>query len=605
MCDNISDKVSDSSKGEYETRTLKRGMFNEPQKDYTDENDPGFELPPIKRKSLIEGKHDSKNETGAKIYLPKRSSVPENRKASSSTRNSAESKMPSTTFKDNKPQMFDGTDFETGTKPFKRDSKHSDRKGTSNKRGSFVPDRVDLLNDRSGTGSKVTSPRQSIFNERKHVSTDGTHSVEPITSSKWGIVGEESKYSRDDRKSTEATMSSYERNSIKGVSILDMSTKRSTLLSDTGSRGYLQKQILRDSRTDSKGEIISFIPRDIDKNDEIHMISRQPSTISGTDPLGRSEIETNDDPSYFFDNSRYGGNVKYTSRTDTETDIPILFDGTVPAKRISSFVSRPDSKPSNSSFRQISLDGNARKPLDDKTDVNKRSFSYYGENRSGSTYGRNESGTRMRSSKGETYNEAKSDYTSGIVDDRNIGVIKYDSFIDTRKVDSFIEEKSGRSSGALYPFEDDEASYSKANKKINSTAHSRSLPVDHDNAYINKRKPHEKNDKKLKGKTYSRPVDANTEFQFTENGTRGKVQYSTEDDSRIAVIGREINRTLSFIYEHELIPLQHVIKGLKEDIDVLAEQQVLLREKLHGPRRVRPVRKCGCFNSYDFGSILE
>lgn len=606
MSDNISDKVSDSSKGQYETATLKRDMFNGPQKGYAGENDADFELPPTKRKSITEGRHDSKGESGAKFYSPKRSSIAENRKASSNTRNIDEFKMPSTTFKDDKPKTFDGSDLEAGTRLSKRDSEISDRKGPSRKRGSFTSDRVDLLNDRSGTGSKMTSPRESLFNEQRLVATDSTHGVDPIISPKWEIVGEGKKFSRDDRTFTEATGPTYERNSVKGVSIPDMSAKRSTLLGDTGSQAYLQTHLSRDNRTDSKGEFISFMPRDIDRNDELYMISRQPSTGSGRDPLSRSRIDANDDPRDFLDDSRYGGNIKYTGSTDTKTDTPILFDDTVPAKRISSFMSRTDSKPSNSSFRQISLNENKKKPLDEKTEANKRSFSYYGENRSSSMYGRNESGTRMRSSKGETYNQTKSDYTSDLGDDRNIGVIKYDSFFDTGKVDSFIEDKSGRSSGVFYPFEDDATSYSKADKKINNVMHSRSRSMDRDNAYINKRISHEKSVKGEKSKTYSRPTDVNTDFQFAKNGTRSKlVKYSAEDDSRIAIIGREINRTLSFIYEHELIPLQHVIKGLKEDIDVLAEQQVLLREKLHEPKRVRPVRKCGCFNRYDFGSILE
>lgn len=572
-------------------------MFNEPQKDYTGGNDAGFELPPSKRGSLTEGRHDSRSQNGAKMYSPKRSSVTENRKASLSIKNTAESEISSSTFKDDKPKTFYGGDLETGARLSKQDSEYSDKRDPLNKRGSFIPDRVDLLSDRSRTGSKVISPRQNVFNEQRHVSAEGTYGDEAMTMSRRRIISEGRNYSRDERKSIEATLSPYERNSVKGVSILDMSAKHSTLSSDIGSRTHSQKHISRDGRADSKGE---FIPRDIDGNDELNMASRQPSTIS---PRGRSGIDISDD-TRDFDDVSYGGNIKYTD--GTETDIPTFFDTTVPAKRISSFVHRTDSKPSISSFRQLSLTGSKREPLDDKGEVNKRSFSYYGENRSGSTYSRTESGTRMRSSKEGTYNKAKSDYTGDIGDDRNIGVIKHDSFFDTRKVDSFIKDKSGRSSGAFYSFEDDEATYSKANKRIDSAAHSRSRSVDRDDTYINKRISHEEDHKEGKGKTYSRSIDANTDFQFSKNGSRGKVvKYSTEDDSKIAIIGREINRTLSFIYEHELIPLQHVIKGLKEDIDVLAGQQVLLREKLHGPKRVRPVGKCGCCKRYDFGSILE
>lgn len=595
---NISDKVSDSSKSA--VRTLKQGMFNEPQKDYTDGNDAGFELPPTKRGSLTEGRHDSRSQNGAKMYSPKRSSVTD-KKISLSIRNTAESEKSSSTFKDDKPKTFDGSDLETGAKLSKQDPEHIDKRDTSNKRGSFTPDRVDLLSDKSRTGSKVISPRQSVFNEQRHVSAEGTHGDEPLTMSRRRTISEGSNNSRNKRKSVEATMSAYERNSVKGVSILDMSAKNSTLSSDIGSRTHSQKHISRDGRADSKGE---FITRDIDRNYELNMASRQPSTISGEGPRGRSGIDISDDPRDFFDDVSYGGNIKYTN--GTETDIPTLFDTSVPAKSISSFVYRTDSKPSISSFRQLSLTGSKREPLDDKGEENKRSFSYYGENRSGSTYTRTESGTRMHSSKEGTYNKAKSDYTGNIDVDKNVGVIKYDSFFDTHKVDSFIKDKSDRSRGALYQFEDDQATYSKANKRVNSAAQSHSRSMDRDDTYINKRISHEEEHKEGKGKTYSRFIDANTDFRYSKNGSRGKVvKYSAEDDSKIAIIGREINRTLSFIYEHELIPLQHVIKGLKEDIDVLAGQQVLLREKLHGPKRVRPVGKCGCCKRYDFSSILE
>lgn len=537
-------------------------------------------MPPDKRKSVTEGRHNSKSETGAKIYSPKRSSI-ENRKASVSTRNTAESKLPSSTFKDDKPKTFEGNDLEISTKMSKRDSEYSNSRGPSNKRGSFTPERVDLLGDRSNTGIKATSPRQSVFNGERRISA-----------------------------STEAAMSPYERSSVKSVTIVDANAKRSTLLSDSGPRTYSQNHILRDDRADSKGEFFSNIPSsniaDIDINDELYdNTSRRQSTTSGRHSLGRSGIDTSDDPHDFFDDPSYDINIKYTNRTDTETNIPTFYDGTIPAKRISSLVSRNDSNLQTpiSSFRQTSLTGNKTVPLDDRSEVNKRSFSNYGENRSGSTYGRKESGTRVRSSKGTTFNEAKSDYTDDIGDDK---IIKYDSFFDRRKVDSYSDDKSGRTSGAFYPFEDDKAGYSKADKTIHRAAHSHTRSVDREDTYINKKISYEEDDKRGKGKTYLRYTDVNTDFQFSKKGSRGKlVKYSDEDDSRIAVIGREINRTLSFIYEHELIPLQHVIKGLKEDIDVLAEQQVLLREKLHGPKRVRPVRKCGCYKRYDFGSILE
>lgn len=582
MLNNFSDKISDSSQGEYEAQALKGDIISKPQKDYMGGNDAGFEVSPTKRRSLTEGRHDSKSETGAKMYSPKRSSISETRKASLSTRSTAEPKMSSSTFIDDKPKSLDRSNLETSTKSSKRDSDY-DNRGPSNRRGSF-PDRVDLLGDRGGSGSRVISPRNSAFNEEKHGSAIK--------------VGEERRYSQDGRKYIDGTMSPYERNSIKSVSILDTSAKRS----DTGSRIYLQ------NRVDPKSEFFSFSSNIADKdgNDELNVTSRQPSTISGRDIFGISGIDTSDDPRDFFDNSSYGGNIKYTNRIDNETETPTFLDGTVPPKRISSFMSRTDSKPSISSFRQVSLSASKREPLDDKSEANKRSFSYYGENRSGSTYGRNESGTNMRSSKGITYNDVKSDYTGDIGDDRSIGVIKYDSFFDTRKEDSLIEDKSGRNSGAYYPFEDDKASYSKADKIIQSAPHFRSRSMDRDIAYINKRISHEECDKGGKSKTYFRTIDVNTDYQFSKSGSRGKVvKYSDEDDSRIAVIGREINRTLSFIYEHELIPLQHVITGLKEDIDVLAEQQVMLREKLHGPKRVRPVKKCGCFKRYDFCSILE
>lgn len=630
LFNNISDKVSDSSKGEYEASTRKRSVFNEPQKDYTGNDDAGFELPTTKQRSVTEGRHDSNGETGAKVYSPKRSSISESRKASVNTRNGVEFKRPSTSFKDDKKsKTFDGNDLGISTKLSKRDSEYSARGGPSNKRGSFTPDRVDILGDRSGIDSKVTSPRPSVFNEERHVSADDIYGVEPIISTKWKIVDEGRSYSLDDRKSTKATTSPYERNSVKRVSILDANAKRSTLLSDTGTKTYLQKHISHDDVTDPKGEYFSYISSsnigDIDKNDELNITSHQPSTISERDSLGRSGIQpsttsgrdslsrtgidTSDDPRDFDDTS-YGRNINYTNRTDTETDVPIFFDNVVPVKRISSFASKTGSThqtPSISTFRQISLNESKRVSLDNKSEGNKRSFSYYGENRSGSTYGRNESGTRIRSSMVETYNEGKSDYTGDIDDDGGIGEIKYDSFLETRKVGSFIEDKTGRSSGALYPLEDDKASYSRADNRIHNASYSRSRSVEPKDTYINKRIPHKEGDKGGKGKeTYMRSTDVNTDFQFSKNGSKGKiVKYSDEDDSRIAIIGREINRTLSFIYEHELIPLQHVIKGLKEDIDVLAEQQVLLREKLNGPKRMRPVKKCGCFKRYDFSSILE
>lgn len=561
-------------------------------------------MSPTKRRSLTEGRYDSNGETGAKIYSPKRSSISESRKASLSTRSIAESKMPSSSFKDDKSKTSDRSDLETSTKLSKRDSEYSASRGPSNKRESFTPDRVDILGDRSGTNSKVTTPRPSVFTEEKYVSADGTYGVKPIISPNWEIVDE----------------------SRKSVSILD--PKRRTSLSDTGSKTHLQKHISRDDRADSKSEYFSFIQSsniaDSERNDELNITSRQPSTISGRDSLdrsgiqqsttseryslGKSGIDTDDDRKNFDDTS-YGRNINYTNRTDTETDIPKLFDDAVPAKRISLFASKTDSNVQTSSipsFRQISLTGSKKVSLDNKSEGNKRSFSYYGENRSGSTYGKNESGTRIRSSKGESYNEAKSDYTGDIGDDRSIRGMKYNSSLETRKVDPFIEHRTGQSSGALYPFEDDKASYSKADKRIHSASHSRSGSVEREDAYINKKIIQEKGVMGGKANAYLRSIDVNTDFQFSKNGSRGKlVKYTDDDDSRIAIIGREINRTLSFIYEHELLPLQHVIKGLKEDIDVLAEQQVLLREKLHGPKRVRPVRKCDCFKRYDFCSILE
>lgn len=270
------------------------------------------------------------------------------------------------------------------------------------------------------------------------------------------------------------------------------------------------------------------------------------------------------------------------------------------AKRIDSIESRTESKSSISSIRQISLTVNKSVSLEDKGEFDKKK-------RSVSEYNRNGSSPKIRSSKGETYNE-----TNGEVIDDRIGITKYDSFHGTGKVGSVIQDKSGRGANTFYS-SDEKATYSNAGSKrgrlskfdafnqefysrMHDSAHTRSRSMDSDvSNRINKNSI-----------TYFRSVDVNTDAQFNKNDSRDNVAKVLDpNDSRIAIIGREINRTLSFVYEHELIPLQNVIKGLKQDIDVLAEQQVLLKEKLHGPMRIRPIRKCGCLRNYDVFSIME
>lgn len=570
----ISEKNSYSSKGEYEAPRLKRSSFNEARNDYTSSNDPGFELRPTNRKSQTEG--DNKSETEAKVNSPKLSSKPENKKSPLSSRNTGESKVSSSAFKDTKPEMLDRNNYKTSKKLSKRDSEYSCSRGSimpSNKRGSFMSDRIDLLGHGSRTGSKLTFLRRSGLNE-----TDDGYIVEPITSPRWGIDGDGRSFSRDDRKSTEPRTSHYERSSAKSVSIVDTRAKQSPV--NESKRGSLDDRHKTEFR-DDKEHLFGYVGSTT--------YLQKHSTFS-IDTLNKNGIDASGYPRDIYD-ANYGRH------------------GAVLAKRIYSHESRVDNQPSISSFKQTSLTGSKRVPQD-KSEFDKKS--YYNHNRSGSIYNRNESSTKTRSTKGATYNEAKSDYTGDINDDRNIGITKYDSYLDTSIVDSFIQDKSGRSTNTFHLLEDnptnsksesngarlskfDEFGNQEFDMRIHGPVHSRSRSMDRDDS------------KRIKnGKNYFRSIDGNVESQFNKNVSRNKVaKYFDQDDSRIAIIGSEINRTLSFIYEHELIPLQNVIKGLKEDIDVLAKQQVLLKEKLHGPKRMKPVKKCPCFKRHDFSSILE
>ncbi|XP_073949731.1 uncharacterized protein isoform X2 [Choristoneura fumiferana] len=61
-----------------------------------------------------------------------------------------------------------------------------------------------------------------------------------------------------------------------------------------------------------------------------------------------------------------------------------------------------------------------------------------------------------------------------------------------------------------------------------------------------------------------------------------------------------INKSLAFIYERELIPLHNVIKNLTEEINILTTQQELLKDKVRGAKRTKSLRlvpvnkRCGC-----------
>lgn len=61
-----------------------------------------------------------------------------------------------------------------------------------------------------------------------------------------------------------------------------------------------------------------------------------------------------------------------------------------------------------------------------------------------------------------------------------------------------------------------------------------------------------------------------------------------------------INKSLAFIYERELIPLHNVIKNLTEEINILTTQQDLLKDKMRSVKRSKSLRlvpvnkRCGC-----------
>ncbi|XP_052756184.1 MATH and LRR domain-containing protein PFE0570w-like [Galleria mellonella] len=64
-----------------------------------------------------------------------------------------------------------------------------------------------------------------------------------------------------------------------------------------------------------------------------------------------------------------------------------------------------------------------------------------------------------------------------------------------------------------------------------------------------------------------------------------------------------LQKTLAILYELQLVPLQNVIKSLKEEIDELARQQFWLKENLQ-IKKNKPIKlininkRCGCFKRY-------
>lgn len=62
----------------------------------------------------------------------------------------------------------------------------------------------------------------------------------------------------------------------------------------------------------------------------------------------------------------------------------------------------------------------------------------------------------------------------------------------------------------------------------------------------------------------------------------------------------ELQETISLIYEQNLIPVQNMLRALKEDVDILVRNQISIREMLK-TRKSRPARlvhankRCGCY----------
>lgn len=55
-------------------------------------------------------------------------------------------------------------------------------------------------------------------------------------------------------------------------------------------------------------------------------------------------------------------------------------------------------------------------------------------------------------------------------------------------------------------------------------------------------------------------------------------------------MNKDLRNTLNSIYEQELVPLQSIIKGLREEIDALAAYQMKLNVQNLTPKRSKPFR---------------
>ncbi|CAK1540683.1 unnamed protein product [Leptosia nina] len=80
------------------------------------------------------------------------------------------------------------------------------------------------------------------------------------------------------------------------------------------------------------------------------------------------------------------------------------------------------------------------------------------------------------------------------------------------------------------------------------------------------------------------------------------LQESSKDrkePKKLRLISYELKETISMIYEQNLVPVENMLKALKEDVDILVRNQILLKETLRirtrSARLVHVNRRCACY----------
>ncbi|KAG7306088.1 hypothetical protein JYU34_008672 [Plutella xylostella] len=86
----------------------------------------------------------------------------------------------------------------------------------------------------------------------------------------------------------------------------------------------------------------------------------------------------------------------------------------------------------------------------------------------------------------------------------------------------------------------------------------------------------------------------------TENALKRDLAESEASDfpHGTRLTSAKLNKTLSLVYEDQLLPLQNIIMSLKNEIDAMAQQQALFKQTIISCKRrsyrVRHVKKCNC-----------